>query len=806
MANIPLKERYEGCLIGGAAGDALGYTVEFMRDYRIFEKYGNAGHTELDMQNNVAVVSDDTQMTLFTAEGICRALDKGLQGAAVIDEIYKSYLDWLATQERIFDPNYNGESELLRDKRLFESRAPGRTCLSALGSGYRGSVAAKINKSKGCGGIMRVAPVPLALFTSGNLRLITTTGAESAALTHGHELGFIPAGFISCLIVKLLLGADVVSATGEALELTRSIYGSEPHFSRMEELITRAVELGKNDSVPVLEAIKQLGEGWVAEETLAIALFCSIRYENDFEAALVAAVNHSGDSDSTGAVTGNILGARLGRRAIPVKYIEKLELIDVIAGFAHKLYDKSVGVMKKERESAEQNTETNVTLEAVLQKLEDAKLAFEPCDAGRKEKITGVFNRLGITAEPIAAGSNGVVQSYRYKLSEQDFGRASAVKNDIATLLAIEFGIKVRVVTNAPSEITVEVMGSKIRTVPLRPMLKSMQKNEKGLSFPIGVTGMGDAIVFDLTKSQNVLITGGMGSGKSAFVQAMILSLMAQYTPSEVKFQFYDSLGSETGAFRRSPHLYTCAPTGDKERFGSELEALKLEILRRFCLMMGARTTNFDEYNAMMARDGAPTLPRIVVVINEITSLLNVSEKLTATLKTVLGKCRSAGVYVVGVTWTKSADCSDEILSQFPCRIHFREDGEDSDAALLYGSGDMLIRKTLGAAPVRAQCVSVTLGELDGAVSAIKNAYGVITEEPAAAPVVEEAAPVVEEATPVEEEAAPVVEKASPVEEVDVAESEEVDVAESEEVEEKVEEESDDDDDDEDDDDDDDDF
>lgn len=99
----------------------------------------------------------------------------------------------------------------------------------------------------------------------------------------------------------------------------------------------RAVELSHADMDDV-EAIHMLGQGWVAEETLAIALYCALKYSDDFDKALVAAVNHNGDSDSTGAVTGNILGAYLGLSAIPEKYLKNLELRDVILEIADDLY------------------------------------------------------------------------------------------------------------------------------------------------------------------------------------------------------------------------------------------------------------------------------------------------------------------------------------------------------------------------------------------------------------------------------------------------------------------------------------
>lgn len=88
-----------------------------------------------------------------------------------------------------------------------------------------------------------------------------------------------------------------------------------------------------------LDAIREIGQGWVAEETLAIAVYCALKYSNDFEKAIIASVNHSGDSDSTGSVTGNILGAYLGLSAIPQKYLDKLELKDVITEIADDLYN-----------------------------------------------------------------------------------------------------------------------------------------------------------------------------------------------------------------------------------------------------------------------------------------------------------------------------------------------------------------------------------------------------------------------------------------------------------------------------------
>jgi ADP-ribosylglycohydrolase len=88
-----------------------------------------------------------------------------------------------------------------------------------------------------------------------------------------------------------------------------------------------------------VENIGKLGEGWVAEETVAIAVYCVLKYLDDFEEALIAAVNHKGDSDSTGAVTGNILGAALGYDAIPEHFKNNVELLDVMLQVCDDLWE-----------------------------------------------------------------------------------------------------------------------------------------------------------------------------------------------------------------------------------------------------------------------------------------------------------------------------------------------------------------------------------------------------------------------------------------------------------------------------------
>lgn len=337
-------DKYRGCLIGGAAGDALGYAVEFLDRSTILNRYGEKGITEYDLMNGVARISDDTQMTLFTANGLLlgttRGKMRGIMGPYT-GYIACCYKDWFRTQYENYplDEKYK-YSWLANIPELFSARAPGNTCLTAIKNGADGTINHPINQSKGCGGIMRVAPIGL-YFETDRLTLneIDMIGAEAAAITHGHELGYIPAAGLVHM-VQLLSHNNNISILDAVLDMKKAI-GSQfvkaEHLSEQIDLIDKAIALSK-ENMEDAEAIKLLGQGWVAEETLAIAIYCALKYSNDFDKALIASVNHSGDSDSTGAVVGNILGAYLGLKGIPSKYLDNLELKDIILEIADDLY------------------------------------------------------------------------------------------------------------------------------------------------------------------------------------------------------------------------------------------------------------------------------------------------------------------------------------------------------------------------------------------------------------------------------------------------------------------------------------
>ena len=334
-------DRIRGCLFGGACGYALGYPVEFKQYEEILEQYGASGITSysLDPATGLALFSDDTQMSLFTANGLLfgqtRASLSGISSQPRY-YVYLAYLDWLETQR-------GGDHEericwLSDIKELWSCRAPGATCLDALSSGEQGSTEHRINHSKGCGGVMRIAPVGLALRNFQD-SVADMEGAEIAALTHSHSLAFMPAAFLTHVIKHIVSESgdvDLLELVHEASEMIRALFPARKHLGVFMDLIDKAVLLSSNNRTDI-ENIASIGSGWCGDEALAIAVYCSLKYKTDFSAALIAAVNHGGDSDSTGALTGNIVGALCGYDAIDEKWKRDLELKDTILEVADDL-------------------------------------------------------------------------------------------------------------------------------------------------------------------------------------------------------------------------------------------------------------------------------------------------------------------------------------------------------------------------------------------------------------------------------------------------------------------------------------
>lgn len=343
------KPHYIGCLLGGAIGDALGAPIEFFSLSEIRAKYGENGISDyVEFENNIGEFTDDTQMTLFTAEALLRAyhraIEKGIVGA--LNTIaHHSYLRWLHTQnmsvntDNIEEGQYDIENGwLIKEKVLYSRRSPGNTCISALRGGIAGTIENKLNDSKGCGTIMRVAPV--GLMFEGDRESAFKTACELSAITHGHPTGYLSAGFFASIISDLAIGIEF----RRAIDNARRILKKWDNHTETENAVNAAIDLFEktnSQSVKInANTIELLGQGWIAEEALSMALFSSLCFEKDFEKGVLFSVNHGGDSDSTGSIVGNILGLINGIDKVPVKWINNLIGHEIVKELAEDLHIK----------------------------------------------------------------------------------------------------------------------------------------------------------------------------------------------------------------------------------------------------------------------------------------------------------------------------------------------------------------------------------------------------------------------------------------------------------------------------------
>lgn len=315
------RSRVRGCLLGGAIGDALGAGVEFSSLAEIREKHGPSGVTDYVVSyGRRGAITDDTQMTLFTVEGLIRAQVRKDTGAwHPPTDVHRAHLRWAATQhdwgpdERKPDAGW-----LAREEWLYSRRAPGNSCMSGLADDRMGTLESPKNPdSKGCGTVMRSAP--FGLLVGWDAGLVFQLAVECAVQTHGHPTGYLAAGAFAVIVHGLAQGAALEDSVHRALALLAE---RESHQETTDAL--KAALGSVRQGLPSPERVEALGSGWTAEEALAIGVYCALVAE-DVRHGLLLAVNHSGDSDSTGSVCGNLLGAQHGETALPPGWLAELE-------------------------------------------------------------------------------------------------------------------------------------------------------------------------------------------------------------------------------------------------------------------------------------------------------------------------------------------------------------------------------------------------------------------------------------------------------------------------------------------------
>jgi len=321
------SSRQVACLLGGAIGDALGYRVEFETLAAIRRVHGREG-IRLAAAQGPFVVSDDTQMSLFTLEGQVRAARDGLK---LIDAIRQAYLDWYRTQKgRWTFAELQNEVGFLRHEVLWQAQAPGTTCLSALRAGGEGTVESPINGSKGCGGVMRTAPLGF-LNEAVDDATVYGHGAAAAALTHGHPDGFAPAGVMALAVRRLIDGAswqEAIDAGLRAVQVHPTAAGTRSLLQAVGDALQSPGE-GPASS----RTSGSFGLGWVGDEALAVGLHAAATAES-FSGAIEVASNHDGDSDSTASIAGQLFGAKHGLAALPNDAVYRVDVLEPLLELA----------------------------------------------------------------------------------------------------------------------------------------------------------------------------------------------------------------------------------------------------------------------------------------------------------------------------------------------------------------------------------------------------------------------------------------------------------------------------------------
>eukprot|EP00271_Cylindrocystis_brebissonii_P011374 TRINITY_DN2879_c0_g1_i5.p1 TRINITY_DN2879_c0_g1~~TRINITY_DN2879_c0_g1_i5.p1 ORF type:complete len:346 (+),score=47.94 TRINITY_DN2879_c0_g1_i5:100-1137(+) len=327
-------------------------------------------------------------MTLFTAEGLIASVlhwkkaiaesktgethtedDTSLDDVSAefkaedaVPYLSASYFRWLHTQGNnscspLFE-EVKAKGWLVSLPELHDRRGPGMTCLSSLMAGKIGSKTVTLNNSKGCGGVMRAAPCGLIVHSkaleslplSAKRHLAFQLGCLSSAITHSHPSGWLSGGCLAAIVAGVLSSESLSAAADNCLPLLKA---EEGHVETLEAL-KQAIELAskfqshaeatslslEDRQKRVLFDINQmspLGGGWTGEEAIAISLYCCLINPTDCATAVRYAVNHGGDSDSTGAIAGNIVGALLGVGAVPESWVNKVELTNVVVEVARDL-------------------------------------------------------------------------------------------------------------------------------------------------------------------------------------------------------------------------------------------------------------------------------------------------------------------------------------------------------------------------------------------------------------------------------------------------------------------------------------
>lgn len=292
---ISFASRIRGAIYGALVGDALGVPVEFSlraeRDADPVQEMRSGGY----WRQLAGTWSDDGAMLLCTAEGICEGFS-----AERLGSLYVSWMNaghW-AARHKVFDVGRTTETAL--------SRIAEGSSWAASGEDGEGD--------NGNGSLMRILPIGLR-FRNAEAATIMRHAADASRITHAHPRSLVACGFYSVVISEVVNGAALPEAIHRALPVLSEAVATLP-----DERVVFGRLLGGRLAESPRESIRSSG---YVMHTLEAALWCGLTH-NSFKEGVLAAVNLGSDTDTTGCVTGGLLGALYGYEAIPHEWIAEL--------------------------------------------------------------------------------------------------------------------------------------------------------------------------------------------------------------------------------------------------------------------------------------------------------------------------------------------------------------------------------------------------------------------------------------------------------------------------------------------------
>lgn len=292
-------------ILGLALGDALGRPLEFMSLEEICDRYGETAYEDPDTP---LVTTDDTSMAVAVAEALASAGDDGPE--PLMAAVVKQFIRWR--------------------RNVREEDRPGDACLEATARLEAGAAwtESAVSWSKGSGAVMRAAPV--GFFFSSYPVLLREVSRMIASTTHGHPTAWAAATVVGVAVREALEGTDPAQWIGQSIRFLSGTASGEV----IEALgaVPDAVQMQSDE-----EAMESLGEGWVSEEAVAMALAAVLRHSDDFAQTMRCAVRHGGDSDTVGCIAGALAGARLGDACFPENWMDRLEGADQLEQLVGRL-------------------------------------------------------------------------------------------------------------------------------------------------------------------------------------------------------------------------------------------------------------------------------------------------------------------------------------------------------------------------------------------------------------------------------------------------------------------------------------